>query len=281
VIWVVALLSVMALDVLAAARREDSAAQDLALRARLDAAADAGLVLAIGSLLAADAGAARGRAAGAAFRPGAPALEEGFEGVRLSIAIEDEAGKVDLNRATRRVLQQLFEALGEPAARAEALAAAIEDWRDDDEEPAGPLGAEAPAYRRARQALLPRDGHFQSVDEVRHVLGMSAELFARAAPHLTVHGQREAPDPAVVGPLVQRAVGGTAARAAPAQPARPARPTRTRGGEPVAGPPLSPLTGRAFRVQVEAAVAGGLRRRAAVVRLTGNPREPYWVQEYR
>jgi len=52
VIWVVALLAVMTLDVLAAAGAEDRSAFDRGERARLDAAAEAGLALATRHLLA-------------------------------------------------------------------------------------------------------------------------------------------------------------------------------------------------------------------------------------
>jgi general secretion pathway protein K len=273
VLWVVSLLSVMALDVLAAARREGETAQDLATRARLEAAADAGLALAIHALVRADADSARSRDAASRFKAGAPPIDESFEGVRLTIGIEDESGKIDVNRAPARLLAQFFEALREPRPRAEALAAAIEDWRDDDEEPSGRGGAEATEYRRARRAVMPRDAFFQSLDELRHVIGMSPELFERAAPSLTVHSHRPAPDPEVAGPLVLQVVG-------PGRSGAP-QPARQRLREAATGPRLSPLAGRAFRIQIEASEADGLRRRSAVVRLTGNPHDPYWVQEYR
>lgn len=264
VLWVVALLSVMALDVLAAARREAGVAADGAIRARLDAAADAGIALGIHALLqaAAEPG-ARGTAA--RFRPGAPPLEESVAGVSLSIAITDESGRIDLNLAEPPLLIRLFEALDLPRPRAEALAAAIQDWSDQDDVPGARGGAEAPAYRAAGLPVPPRNGAFRSVDELRHVLGMTPELFARVAPAVTVHGQREMPDRETAAPLVLRALGAGGRAALPAR--RPEEATA--------------LAGRAFRIEVEARLPDGVRRRGAVVRLTGDRSDPYWVHEYR
>lgn len=279
VLWVVALLSVMALDVLASARREGAVADDLAIRARLEAAADAGLALGIHALLRAEAeSGSRGAAALARFRPGAPPLEEAFAGVRLEIAISDDSGRIDLNQAPPALLSRLFEALDVPRPRAEALVAAIGDWRDQDDVPRPRGGAEAAEYRAARLAVPPRNGPFLSVEELRHLRGMTPELFAAAAPALTVHAQRQAPDPAAAGPLVLRALGPAPTAGGAAPPRRgAAAPDRPRDG----APPASALAGRAFRITIEASAAEGRRRREAVVRITGDPRDPWWVHEYR
>ncbi len=260
VIWVVALLAVMALDVLAAARREGASAYDLAERARLDAAADAGIALAIRALLVAGSAVAPPRGGVAA----AAAQDLDFAGTRLRVAVEDEAGKIDLNRAPQAVLRALFEALGEPPARAGSLANAIIDWRDQDQVPRPGGGAEAPEYRAAGRGFPPRDGDFQAVEELSLVLGMTPALMAAAAPALTVHSQRDQPDRTVAVPLALRAAAGPAAVAPPAAAAR-----------------AGDLSGRAFRIRSVAETEAGMRVREAVVRLTGVPHDPYWVQEYR
>lgn len=275
VLWVVALLSVMALDVLAAARREGATAGDMAARARLDAAADAGLALAIHALLLAEAETGARAGSVARYRPGATPMEQEFEGVRLSIAIVDAAGRIDLNQAPPALLARLFEQAAVPRPQAEALAAMIVDWRDEDEVPNGRGGAEREQYRAAGRPVPPRNGLFLSVNEARHLLGMTPDLFERVAPMLTVHGQREAPDPETAGPEVIRALGPTA-RPTPRRPEAP-EPRGGRRGQV----PLSPLAGRAFGITVDAQAPEGRRRRDAVVRLTGDPRDPYWVQEYR
>ena len=95
---------------------------------------------------------------------------------------------------------------------------------------------------------------------------MTPELLARAAPALTVHGRRAEPDRATAGPLVLRAVtaaGGPAPRAPPLDPRR------------------AEAEGRAYRVVVLAERPDGRRLRSAVVRVTGDPADPYWVHSYR
>lgn len=246
VIWAIALLCVMALDVLAAARRQSGTAASLRERARLAAAADAGVALGVLALLG-------GTTA---------AQTEIFEGVQLAIGIEDETGKIDLNAASPTILRGLFESVGLPQAQAEALSLAVQDWRDTDEvvRPGG--GAEARDYRLARSGVPPRDGAFQSVDEIAHVRGITPELAARLAPMLTVHSRQ---------PQVDRRVASAATLAA------------LGGGGPVAFGP-APGFGAALRVytvRVEARTGDGRLERAAVVRLTGNPRDPYWIQQYR
>lgn len=242
VVWAIALLSVMALDVLAAARREAGNAETSLGRAQLEAAADAGVALAMHALLAGNA-------------PDSVV----FDGVALSIDVEEESGKIDLNAASPRLLRQLFEALEVPPARAEALVAAIEDWRDQDQIPRPRGGAEAADYRRAGGGVIPRDSVFQSVEELAEVQGFTPELVARAAPALTVYTRAPQPERGRAGELVLRALGGPTGR--PALELRP----------PAEG-------GRVVTIRVLARVGAARLERAAVVRLTGNPREPVFVQ---
>lgn len=246
VVWAVALLSVMALDVLAAARREAGNAETSIGRAQLEAAADAGVALATHALL-----------SGAREIP--DVLE--FDGTALSIAVEDETGKIDLNAANPRLLRQLFEALEVPSGRAEALVAALEDWRDQDRIARPRGGAEFDDYRRAGRLAPPRDGVLHSVEELVEVVGFTPELVSRAAPALTVYTRAAQPDRARAGPLVLASLGGGPA-GTPALELRP-----------------PPATGRVVSIRVVARRGVGARlERVAVVRLTGNPREPVYVQ---
>lgn len=256
VVWAIALLCVMAMDVLAAAQREAATAADLRERARLAAAADAGLTLGIHGLL-------RGGEAGRSLT---------FDGVRLSIAIEHEAGKLDLNLASARQLRGLFEALELPPAAAEAASAAIQDWRDADEAPRPRGGAETQEYRAVRSPVPPRDSPFQTVDELAHVLNVGPWLAARAAPAFTVHSKRESIDRGRAGPLALAAMGGVRGGPLEASAEDPLFPPR---------PGVDPRAGRVFTVRVTAATADGQLERSAVVRLTGGGRETYWIQQYR
>jgi general secretion pathway protein K len=257
VVWVIALMAVMALDVLAAAGAEDRSASDRGERARMEAAADAGLALATRHLLA------------SGPQPGSRELAEqeiAFDGTRLTLRFENEAGKVDLNAAPPVVLRALFTALEVPPAAADRLVAAVLDWRDGDDSPRQG-GAEWDDYRRAGLTVRPRDGEFQSVAELRHVMGMTPELFARIQPSVTVHSRRAEVDRAAASPLVARVgsgSGGGVPRLAP----------------PSARPSDASAAGGVFRITVTAERPGGRFVRSAVVRLTGNPADPYWVQEW-
>lgn len=252
VVWAVALLALMALDVVAAARREGATALDQLARAQLEAAADAGIMLAIHALLG-GAGAADGF---------------GFAGTGVRLAIEPEAAKIDLNQASPRLLRALFEAAGLRGPDAASMAAAIEDWRDTDQI-TRPGGAELGFYQAAG-LIPPRDGTFESVAELIHVRGMTPELLAVVGPAVTVHAQAPNPDRAGASALVQAAVAGAGGLGlAPIE-----RPTAGARADPGS-------TGRAFTIQAEAAIEGGRFARRAVVRLTGNPREPVYIHEWR
>lgn len=186
VLWIVALLGLAALAAAGQARRGMDEARLIASLAQARAAADAGAARAAFALLLADAGHAEPPAT-----DGSPTVIEDVE-----IAVTDQGGLVDLNAAEPETLAAMLESLGVAAARAAALADAVADWRDEDDL-ARLNGAEATAYRRAGLAWRPRDGLFQTVDELRLVLGMDEGLFAVVAPLVTVHGDRPLVDIAV------------------------------------------------------------------------------------
>lgn len=123
-----------------------------------------------------------------------------INGVQANYRIIDTSGLVDLNGAEVPLLAALFERLGQSAPDAEALAAAIIDWRDPDDEPQE-RGAEKRAYRSAG---LPEPGNrpFLDVSEARGVLGMNAVLYAAAAPYLTAGKGRKTPAAQFAPPLV-------------------------------------------------------------------------------
>lgn len=77
---------------------------------------------------------------------------------------------VEANRATDERLVRLFLSRGWSPQAAQAAAAAIEDWRDADEDQR-PNGAERPSYDAAL-AVGPRDGPFRADLELRLVHGL-------------------------------------------------------------------------------------------------------------
>jgi general secretion pathway protein K len=108
----------------------------------------------------------------------------------------DEAAKIDINAAPDLLLKNLLIVVGgleEPAAG--ALVDAIVDWRDPDEL-RRPNGAELPEYRAANSKYAPANAPFETIGEVARVLGMTAAVFQRIAPLITVYSRQPGVNPA-------------------------------------------------------------------------------------
>jgi general secretion pathway protein K len=116
------------------------------------------------------------------------------EGEVLTVAIRDEAGKIDLNTADDELLRALLTGVGVTQSAATAIIAAITDYRDADSD-ITPNGAEAPQYAAAARLSGPKNAPFDAVVEVGAVLGVTDDVFARISPHLTVHSGQNGIDP--------------------------------------------------------------------------------------
>lgn len=117
------------------------------------------------------------------------------DGVTVTLYIQDESGKIDLNRAPEALLREMFLANGVSSDKADAMTDAIADWRDGNPEPR-PHGAEGSDYRHAGYDYGPRDGPFETVDELAVVFGMTQDLFDRISPLVTVYSGKRGVDPA-------------------------------------------------------------------------------------
>ena len=125
----------------------------------------------------------------------------------LGIGVADESGLVDLNSAKPELLQGLYAAVNGRSMGAQAFADRVVDWRDQDSD-ARPLGAEADEYESARLPGRPPNRPFRSVEELRYLLGLSAEDFIRLRSFLTVYTGRGAVDPLSAPEAVLRAIPG-------------------------------------------------------------------------
>jgi len=186
-----ALFGWIAFTVTAAGRGGVASAGAIVEQARLAAAAEAGLALAVNHL------AARNRAD--RWSIDARPYQERFDGIRITVRIEDERGKIPLNRIDEAQVRLMFEALGLPEDRVAALTDAFIDWRDDDDM-ARPLGAEAEWYGAA--GVRPRNGDLRSIDELMQIKGFDPDLYARLSRSVTVWpGMSGAFEPANADPL--------------------------------------------------------------------------------
>jgi general secretion pathway protein K len=107
------------------------------------------------------------------------------------VAVFEEQGLIDVNRAGPDLLAKAFAAVGLEVATADALLDIIEDWKDEDD--VHRLhGAETPEYRTAGYTYGPVNGPFRDLSELRLVYGMNADLFLRLRDLLTVDSGRSA-----------------------------------------------------------------------------------------
>ncbi len=98
------------------------------------------------------------------------------------------SGLVDINFASPLLLQRLFLAVRLPEARAQSLAAAIVDFRDNDNEPQ-PGGAELNNYVAAGRNFGPKNALFETISELDQVLGMTRDVMAAISSYVTVHSR--------------------------------------------------------------------------------------------
>jgi general secretion pathway protein K len=121
--------------------------------------------------------------------------QQEIDGVLVEVSATDERGKLDINVTDELTLATLFAGHGMEFDQAELLAAAVMDWRDEDElERVN--GAEEDAYFAAGLQMGPANRTFMMTEELLQVIGMDYEFFRLLEPGLTVHSRTAQPDPA-------------------------------------------------------------------------------------
>ena len=121
--------------------------------------------------------------------------ETEIDGVLLEVSATDERGKVDINATDALTLATLFTGHGMELQDAELLAAAVMDWRDEDELERVD-GAEEDAYLAAGLEMGPANRPFMMTEELLQVIGMEYELYRLLEPGITVFSRTAEPDPA-------------------------------------------------------------------------------------
>ena len=114
---------------------------------------------------------------------------------------------MDLNVAAPDLLIGLMTSVGTDYDRARQLAGAIADFRDPDDLLTPEGGAEDPQYAAARLPYGAKDRPFESVSELRQVLGMDGELFDKLQSHVTVYTGLARPNPTFASLPVLQAMG--------------------------------------------------------------------------
>lgn len=114
--------------------------------------------------------------------------EMSFGDARFTLRVRDTGAALNLNEADEDVLRNFFaQGMGLDYAAADELAQAILDWRDEDELPRI-NGGEREQYIEMNAPVLPPNRDFAELDELRHVLGMTPELYDAVLPYVTLTG---------------------------------------------------------------------------------------------
>lgn len=212
VLWVVALLTIMAMGLTATQRTETALAGNQVTAARFRAESDAALEYVVLNLLATPALLQDGGGLGPEEESdllvpdGSPRTWR-FAGQELEIRLFDEAALIDLNQAPPELLSGLLAALGAPPELAQPLVDAIIDWRDTDD--LHQLeGAEDADYEAEGRPYGAKDGPFDSVAELGQVLGYDRVLLASLVPVLSVDAGTPRVKPDFAPPLVRAALEG-------------------------------------------------------------------------
>jgi general secretion pathway protein K len=182
VIWALSILIVLALVFGASISAHLKTTRNAIDNARAEALADAGVELVV-----LDLSGWRARAVREARFPrdGRPVRCSLGNGDWLSIAVEDEVGKVDLNTANERLVGAALLAAGVAEDDVARHARRILDYRDADSS-RRPLGAESEEYRDQGRAG-PKNKPFDAVEEVEQVLGVPAGLADALRPYATIY----------------------------------------------------------------------------------------------
>ncbi|MGR9086974.1 MAG: general secretion pathway protein GspK [Gammaproteobacteria bacterium] len=178
VLWMLSLLMIMAASFSLTVNRETSIVIGIKNNARATAAAEAGIAFAEMMLMNPDQN-RRWRTDGSVY-------QIQFLDVPVRIRMLAEAGKIDVNLADQKQLQNLMKHAPVEEERQAALVGAIIDWRDPDDL-TSLEGAEKNEYEKANLKYKPRNKPFQSVEELQMVLGMDESVLKWLEPKITVY----------------------------------------------------------------------------------------------
>ncbi len=196
VLWMLVPLSILFLTVSGTARSDTQLTSNLHGAAELDAAAEAGIASAIFALLQ------------GADDPGPIRLA--LPGAAVSVRTESLSGLVNPNTASPELLRALLLRLGAAPELASSLAAGIVEWRTQSQGDR-PAAARAARYRAAGLDYGPPGAPFESLGELRDVLGMTPAMLSALLPDLSLFPDHE-PQPGLAPPAVRAALADLGAR---------------------------------------------------------------------
>ena len=197
VLWLIMLLSIMAMGLSYSSRQSVRSMSALVGGTQARYLAQGGVQLALANLLNTEAGE---RLLG---DNESVVLELPHGEVELSVI--DESGKIDINVAGAELLARLFVSVEVSEEDAEALADAVLDYRDEDDLP-GVHGAEDKQYQSADLPWESKDSAFTNVDEMQRVYGMERWIYQAIVPHLTIYSRSKGVNPEVASLQILQAL---------------------------------------------------------------------------
>jgi general secretion pathway protein K len=269
VLWLIAVLGVLAAAAIALAKTDYRDAQAARDRAEAAAAADGAVFLIIGRLCDVH-----------------KLSEVRIDGQKQTIAlaqhqvevsVQDELGKIDLNFAPRDLLKALLLSVGLAQDQAATVTNAIDAKR------ASVFSRTANEWAAGDTDISTAIFPFLTVGELKAIPGIDDDLYNGIAPALTVYSQQASPQVSTSPVEVLRALPGMnqsqinsvlAARAS--QPVTAA----SIGATESIATSGSILAGRSFTIEAAARVGAAMFIRRAVVLITGEARTPYRVLDW-
>jgi general secretion pathway protein K len=200
VLWILTLLTLIASSFIHAMRTEFNIVGNSVSRAKLEAATHAAIQRGILEVMKPP------QLADRWATDGTPVSWD-YQGATLQVSIVDESGKIDINLVTEALLRGLLRSQGVAEEESISLADAILDWRDLDSLKRM-HGAEEAEYAAAGLSYKPSNAPFQSIEELRLVLGMTPALYQRLAPLITIYARQSGINSQIASRDVLRAVPG-------------------------------------------------------------------------
>ncbi|CCD94816.1 putative General secretion pathway protein K, GspK [Bradyrhizobium sp. ORS 375] len=211
-------------------------------------------------------------------RPRQGAFRLTFAGNDIAVSFLNEAARVDLNAASKDMLENLFGAAGVKPDAARDFAERVVAWRTKPSD-AAKAQAEEARYSAAGLKHGPRLAPFAHVGELALVLGLPAPVTDRVLPWVTVFSGSPGIDPAIAPAEVVAALPGITplilkdylnARASGASGADALAKTLGSDAKDAASG-----KSKAYRLSITVGPVGGLRHTATAVIIPGDGEEPY------
>jgi len=199
-------------------------------------------------------------------------------GSDIAVSFTSEAARLDLNTASKDMLENLFVTTGTERDAARDYAERVVAWRSKPTD-AAKAQAEEARYAAAGLKRMPRLAPFPHVGELSLVLGVPASLVDRVLPLITVFSGSPGIDPTIAAPEVVAALPGMTPLIL--KEFLNARESLSQDADTLAktlGPAAKDAAkgkSKAYRLRIVVSRAGRLRHAATAVIIPGEGEEPY------